>query len=99
MIYARYTGKGESGQIAEVKALMNDEQASHARQVGKALRLGLTITGGVPELLDGIAVERLADRLLLRATPESRHLVGHVVRRRLEALARSMSLTAEIVDG
>ena len=99
MVYARYTGKNESGQVAEVRALMDDEQAQHARQVGKALRLGLTITGGVASLLEGIAVERFADRILLRAAPGTAHLVGHVVRRRLEALARSMNLNAEaIVD-
>jgi exopolyphosphatase / guanosine-5'-triphosphate,3'-diphosphate pyrophosphatase len=99
MVYARYTGKSETGQVADVKALMDDAEALHARQVGKALRLALTITGGVPLLLRGITVERLADRIVLRATPDAAHLIGHVVRRRLEALARSMNLSAEVVEG
>jgi exopolyphosphatase/guanosine-5'-triphosphate,3'-diphosphate pyrophosphatase len=99
MIYARYSGRVEGDQLANVSALMSQAEATHARQVGKTLRLALTITGGVPELLDGIAIERSADRLRLRANADSRHLIGHVVRRRLEALGRSMDLTPEIADG
>ena len=96
MVYARYSKQRPSGQIARILELMSAAEAAQASQVGLALRLALTISGGVATLLQGIAIYREADRLVLRAEPGAGHLIGHVVQRRLEALARSMELAAKV---
>lgn len=97
MVYARYSKQRPQGQTARILELMSAAEAERAFQVGLALRLALTISGGVATLLQGVAVSREGNRLVLRAVPDAAHLLGHVVQRRLEALARSMSLNAEIV--
>lgn len=97
MVYARYTKQRPRGEIARILELMSETEAAQAYHVGLALRLALTISGGVASLLQGIVLRREADRLVLRAEPEAARVIGHVVQRRLEALARSMDLSAQIV--
>lgn len=96
MTYARYTRRDDGEPVTLVRTLMSEEEALHARQVGQALRLAHTVSGGVPALLNDIGLRRHGEQLMLEAPPESSHLLGHVVRKRLEALAVTMNLNPEL---
>jgi exopolyphosphatase/guanosine-5'-triphosphate,3'-diphosphate pyrophosphatase len=92
-LHARYGGN-EPGDA--VRRLLDDEQVAAARRVGLALRLGYTLTGGVPGLLAGtkLGLENGALRLSLRR--QSSHRLGESVQRRLDALGRALGKKPEI---
>ena len=96
MAHARHTGRAEGPAVATLRPLVGDEQARAARRVGQALRLGLTFTGGIAELLEGAVLSRTAERLELVVPEARRALVGDLVLRRFEALARAFQLTPEL---
>ncbi|MDP6706113.1 MAG: Ppx/GppA family phosphatase [Alphaproteobacteria bacterium] len=99
MVRARYTGRAEDAQVRAVAALLSEAQALEARRVGQSLRLGLTISGGVPELLSATRLSIGRKRLRLHVRSEQAALAGLVVRKRLEALADTMGRDGEVVIG
>ena len=50
-VHSRYQGETELPQAEAANQLLNEEEQRHARIVGLALRLGHSISGGVPGLL------------------------------------------------
>jgi exopolyphosphatase / guanosine-5'-triphosphate,3'-diphosphate pyrophosphatase len=88
--YVRYGGRSDDARTAVARSLLSDGQTAKAEVLGLALRLALTLTGGVTTLLQRTAL-RLGDEALTLALPEDgRVLVGDAVQRRLDALARSV---------
>jgi exopolyphosphatase/guanosine-5'-triphosphate,3'-diphosphate pyrophosphatase len=92
-LHARYGGN-EPGDM--VRRLVDNEQVAAARGIGLALRLGTTLTGGVPGLLAGsnLGLENGILRLSLRR--QSSHRLGESVQRRLDALGRALGKKPEI---
>ncbi|HVI52089.1 MAG TPA: Ppx/GppA family phosphatase [Candidatus Sulfotelmatobacter sp.] len=50
-VHARYESDSESPQVQNARTLLNEEDQRRARVIGMALRLGHTVSGGVPGLL------------------------------------------------
>ena len=61
-----------------------------------ALRLGYTISGGVPGLLGGVSLALADNAVTLAFTPASAGRYGEIVQRRLDALGRAMARRAEV---
>ena len=93
-IYARYGGN-ENG-AAVLERLLDEEARLQARITGLALRLGYTLSGGVPGGLSRsrLALEGNALVLTLGGSAVRRH--GESVQRRLDALGRSLGRRTEV---
>lgn len=87
-VHARYTGSNGGNYTRPARIIIDQDGAAVARQVGLALRLGHTLSGGVPGLLDRSRLQLTGENLILDATG-SAELIGDVVERRLETLARA----------
>jgi exopolyphosphatase/guanosine-5'-triphosphate,3'-diphosphate pyrophosphatase len=64
--------------------------------LGLQLRLAYTICGGALTLLDSTSLSREGERLILRIAREAADLRVDAVERRLDALAKSLDIPAEI---
>lgn len=80
----------------EMGDLLSAEETERARAVGLAMRLAYTFSGGVISLLQRARLERDGARMTLSLPDHADILVGDVVERRFNALARALSCEAEI---
>ncbi len=97
MVHARHTGHADGPEVAAIRRLVDEDEAREAHRVGQALRLGLTISGGLASLMEGIMLARADGRLELTVPRARRALVGDLVLRRFEALARAFDLAPELI--
>jgi exopolyphosphatase/guanosine-5'-triphosphate,3'-diphosphate pyrophosphatase len=92
-LHARYGGAEPSD---TVRRLLDDERLVAARGIGLALRLGNTLTGGVPGLLSGSKLAMEDGVLTLSFRRNGGERLGESVQRRLEALSRALNKRSEI---
>lgn len=97
-VFGRYTSRETQGELRTVERLLDGETASRARIIGSAVRLGETLCGGVPGVLERFSLKPSARRgsLRLRCRRGDRNMLGEVVMRRFEALAALMELAPEL---
>ena len=93
ILHARYGGS-DPGET--VRRLLDDESLTVARSIGLALRLGTTLTGGVPRSLTGARLGLENGALQLTLGRESAKRMGETVYRRLDALGRAIGKKAEV---
>ena len=89
-------GAGPTVRDIPALRLLDAGSAQAATLVGLTLRLAHTITGGAPRLLEGVRLDLSDDPILLTVTEGEASLVGEVVRRRLDALAKALGRGAEV---
>ncbi|HUN50691.1 MAG TPA: Ppx/GppA family phosphatase [Candidatus Sulfotelmatobacter sp.] len=89
-VYARYQGNIDDKATLPGRALVDEQQARWALTLGLALRLAHTLTGGSAGLSREARLKLDGDRLTLEVPAAAEDLLGEVVQRRLEALARSL---------
>jgi len=94
-LHARYGGRG-SIELAAPLELLDEDALAAARSAGLAFRLGYTITGGVPGLLNGVSLSLGSNTIVLSFVPASAGRFGESVQRRLDALGRSLGRGTEI---
>jgi exopolyphosphatase/guanosine-5'-triphosphate,3'-diphosphate pyrophosphatase len=94
-LHARYGG-GMASEPHPAFKLLDEEALAAARLVGLALRLGYTLSGGVPALLAGSGLALTDAALVLTLSAESAGRFGESVQRRLDALARALGRRAEV---
>jgi exopolyphosphatase / guanosine-5'-triphosphate,3'-diphosphate pyrophosphatase len=95
-LHARYGGSVEDS-VKEPTQRLLDEGATHeARTLGLALRLAYTLCAGSIELLAELGLGRSGNTLTLDVPSGSSLFVGETVQRRLDAVARSLSVNAMI---
>lgn len=87
---ARYSGHVQIEAATKVAGLLDPERQALAIQVGLALRLGLTLSGGATALLRRTRIEARDDGFALTIAPEAVVLVGEVVERRVQSLAEAL---------
>jgi exopolyphosphatase / guanosine-5'-triphosphate,3'-diphosphate pyrophosphatase len=87
---ARYSGHVDLDAARKVETLLDPERWKLAVQVGLALRLGLTLSGGATALLRRTRIEALDDGFSLSIAPDAVVLVGEVVLRRVQSLAEAL---------
>jgi exopolyphosphatase/guanosine-5'-triphosphate,3'-diphosphate pyrophosphatase len=93
-VFARYGG-GDGGTDI-LSRLLDDDALTAARRTGLALRLGYTLSGGVPGVLarNKLAIENGV--LVLTLSRDGARRFGESVQRRLDALGRSLGRRTEL---
>jgi len=94
-LHARYGGP-EAAIRDVVLRLIDGEMAAAARVTGLALRLALTLSGGVAKLLQDGALSVRKGELVLRLRPRGPLQGAEAVERRLASLARALDLAPRI---
>jgi exopolyphosphatase/guanosine-5'-triphosphate,3'-diphosphate pyrophosphatase len=95
-VHARYRG-GIRGEVTDpYRRLLDGADQDWSRVLGLALRLALTISGGMSRLIERLGLSRESRRLVLSMPTSERSLLGEQVDKRLEALARALNLSPEI---
>jgi exopolyphosphatase / guanosine-5'-triphosphate,3'-diphosphate pyrophosphatase len=95
--FARYGGGENSFEV--LHALLDEDARTAARVAGLALRLGYTLSGGVPGLLGRSKLGLEGGALVLSLAPEAAKRFGESVQRRLDALGRSLGKRTEVRRG
>ncbi len=96
-VCARYTSG--TGAFADLQRLLSADQIRRARIIGAAVRLGGTLSGGVPGIIDrfSLRARKRKPGLRLRYGSADRAMVGEVVMRRFEVLAKLMGREPELL--
>jgi exopolyphosphatase/guanosine-5'-triphosphate,3'-diphosphate pyrophosphatase len=93
-LHARYGGAADDPAKALTRSLLDDGTAVDARALGLALRLAYTLSGGALELLDQVRLRRESTGIALELPPTGSLFVGEAVQRRLDALGRTLGVSA-----
>lgn len=99
VVALRYEAEPAAPFLAQGRALLSVAAVRRAENLGAALRLAFTLSGGVPALLQASGLRRDGRRLILRLTAQSGVFPGDPLLRRLEALALALNLEPEIEEG
>jgi exopolyphosphatase/guanosine-5'-triphosphate,3'-diphosphate pyrophosphatase len=95
-LHARYGGSAEDPVKEPTQRLLDEGATREARTLGLALRLAYTLCAGSIELLTALQLGRSGNALTLDVPSDSSLFVGETVQRRLDAVARSLSLNPAI---
>lgn len=96
----RYGGDLGDSETEPSLCLLDEGERNRANRLGLALRLAHTLSGGAAELLERTALVRDGAELVLVLPTDEAALSGHVVQRRLNALASAFGVTGRIaVEG
>jgi exopolyphosphatase/guanosine-5'-triphosphate,3'-diphosphate pyrophosphatase len=93
VLHTRYGGAADHPVRAATGSLVGPNAAGDVRILGTALRLAMTLSGGVVGLLSETRVGRDQHRLVLEV-PATGLFGGETVQRRLDALGRALGLDA-----
>jgi exopolyphosphatase/guanosine-5'-triphosphate,3'-diphosphate pyrophosphatase len=93
-LHVRYGGRG-SVDLAAPLELLDEDALAAARIVGLALRLGYTLSGGVPGLIQDLGIG-LGDGAVVLTLPPDGGRFGESVQRRLDALGRALGRRTEV---
>ncbi|MCB9957765.1 MAG: Ppx/GppA family phosphatase [Rhodospirillaceae bacterium] len=77
-------------------SLLDAETRNAATLVGLTMRLAHTVSGGVPLLLETTWLDLSGDPIVLSVSETEGALMGDVVRRRLDAVAKALGRGAEV---
>ncbi len=88
-LYARYEGEDTLSQAADARSLLSDDDQRRAQVVGLALRLGHSISGGVPGLLRTTRLLIDNDALVLELPASDPAFGPELNDRRYDRLARA----------
>lgn len=83
----RHKGGRKAVEREPLAAILSEADRARAALVGKAMRLGATLSGAAPGLLADCPMTREADGLLLRVPPRAAELVTGDVEKRIAAVA------------
>lgn len=89
-VYRRYGGNMDDHALRAVNTLLEPDEISWSRNLGDALRLAETLSGGKSQLLAGSQLRLGKNRLTLQVDPSIADLVSDVVRNRLSQLASQL---------
>jgi len=96
VVALRYEAEPSAPYLATAKILLDVQAVRRAEQLGAALRLAFTLSGGTPVLLRGTALRRRGGEVQLRLVEGTGVFAGESVQRRLDALAASLGLSATV---
>jgi exopolyphosphatase / guanosine-5'-triphosphate,3'-diphosphate pyrophosphatase len=95
VLHTRYGGAADHPVRAATGPLVGPHAVGDVRVLGSALRLALTLSGGVVGFLSDTRIGRDKDRLVLEV-PAVGLFGGETVQRRLDALGRALGLGASL---
>lgn len=96
VVALRYEAEANAPYLATAKTLLDVQAVRRAEQLGAALRLAFTLSGGTPVLLRGTSLRRRGGEIQLRLIEGSGVFAGESVQRRLDALAAALGLSATV---
>ena len=96
-LHLRYGGRIDDPVAFAAHALLTEDEVAAAAALGLLLRLAYTLCGGALSLLEVAAISRDRDRLVLRIAPAFADLRVDAVERRLDAAAKALGLSAEVM--
>lgn len=94
--YHRHEGKGEPTFMGNLSNLVPEEVNHRALVLGLALRLAFTLSGATMGVLPRTVFKVTPKTLSLQITPDLAPLIGEVVIKRLQNLAKSLDRKGEI---
>jgi exopolyphosphatase / guanosine-5'-triphosphate,3'-diphosphate pyrophosphatase len=94
-LHTRYGGAPDDPIKASTRSLLDDRQATDARNLGLALRLAYTLCGGALDLLHEVRLVRDGGTLRLELPAQGSLFQGEAVERRLAALGRALNLSPQ----
>jgi exopolyphosphatase/guanosine-5'-triphosphate,3'-diphosphate pyrophosphatase len=98
-IATRYGGlERESADLAPILAMLTEEEHEHAVALGSAIRLGYSVSGATPALLEATALSVGDRRITLLLPAGGAMMYGEAVQRRLEALGRAMNMAVQVAE-
>lgn len=92
----RYGDEEAPDRIDQARSLLDADMQDRAERLGRALRLGHTITGGASGVLPGMKLALGGDALKLSYPARWSALIGEKVEKRVESLARAFGKRAEL---
>lgn len=95
-VYARYQGNLGGDTTLPGRALVGDLEARRALILGLGLRLAHALSGGTPGLLHEVKLKLEDEALLLEVPANAETLLGEVIGRRLEDLAKARGMASKI---
>ena len=95
-VCARYGGRAAGEEAKLARMLLEPDRVEQATRIGLALRVGIAVSGGTPELLRGTALTLGGDAITLSLPNDAASLAGEAMGRRFEALAQAFSRRAAI---
>jgi exopolyphosphatase/guanosine-5'-triphosphate,3'-diphosphate pyrophosphatase len=96
VVALRYETEADAPFLANARPLLDAPAIKRAEQLGAALRLAFTLSGGTPALLAGTSLRRVGGELRLRLVEGTGVFAGESVQRRLDALAAALGLAATV---
>ncbi|MBP7064580.1 Ppx/GppA family phosphatase [Ferrovibrio sp.] len=95
-VFARYAGTVSDPVAAPAWQMLETRQADYALVIGLGLRLGQTLSGGVPGLLRDCRLRFQSGNLVLELSQALAVLDGEQVQRRVETLAKALNRGWEV---
>lgn len=92
----RYGDEEAPDRIEQARSLLSSEMQERAERLGRALRLGHTISGGASGVLPGMKLSLSGDTLRLTYPAKWSALIGEKVEKRVESLAKAFGKKAEM---
>jgi len=90
-IRSRYSASGEADATL---SLLSEDQAGQAKSLGLAMRLGAMISGAQAVMLQDTSLELVDRRLILTLQGDAKALMGEVLEKRFQALAKALNVDA-----
>jgi exopolyphosphatase/guanosine-5'-triphosphate,3'-diphosphate pyrophosphatase len=95
-VYTRYAGTAEGEVTGPAWMLLDEGRLREAYQLGLAMRLAFTLSGGTPDVLRRMHIERTDGTVRLRIQSRLASMVGEAVERRLQAVADALDRKPKI---
>lgn len=97
-LYTCYGGSLNGNDLVnDAQSILGKEDLNRARLIGLALRLGQRLSGGTSSALAKAHLELTDDTVVLVVRKRWQSIVGEVVRRRLDTLAKAFNRNADVV--
>ncbi len=96
-VLTRYEGDIRDRRVRAFRAMLDGDRQILARTLGAAMRLGHTLSGATPGVLDETTLGQYGSKLVLRLDGRAKPLAGQVVSRRLSDLGKQFGLETELV--
>jgi exopolyphosphatase/guanosine-5'-triphosphate,3'-diphosphate pyrophosphatase len=96
VLHTRYGGAADDPVKEPTRQLLDERAAAEVRTLGLALRLAYILCGGTVDLLSEVRLGRDGDELVLEVSPADNLFLGETVQRRLDALGRSLGMSAMV---
>lgn len=98
-VYSRYKGNFSARIAKPLRTFLTEEDASWTKTVGAALRLAHTLASGAPHLLEDTCLEVRGGELILSLPENEDIFIGDAVARRVQTVAKHLSLSSRLEHG